>query len=202
MPAVDKPAAVPESTEPSGSVAGWTLYHAVKDVLDSCRGRTPFGLEVLEAAVSAWEAENPPFAKPAASPVAGVSADELRGIAHTLWYRGGRLRSELQDALVTHPENWHTEGLQRMLAQWDEIANQYASNMLLAQPSAEGDEWIAARALRTAVLLVLDSADYTAGNCRANEMVGAVLPREIIVQLRNAVYPLPAPPVAKEGRES
>jgi hypothetical protein len=66
-----------------------------------------------------------------------------------------------------HPENWHAEGLQRMLAQWDEIANQYASNMLLAQPSAEGDGWIAAtEQLRTCrYCSSLDSADYTAGNC-------------------------------------
>ena len=52
--------------------------------------------------------------------------------------------------------------------------------------------------LRTAALLVLDSVDYTAGNCRVNEMVGAVLPRQIIAQLRNAVYSLPTPPVREQ----
>lgn len=65
-------------------------------------------------------------------------------IAHTLWYRGGRLRSELRDALNLHPENWHIEGLERMLDQWDEIATIYASKVLLAPPVApEGqDGWI------------------------------------------------------------
>jgi hypothetical protein len=39
---------------------------------------------------------------------------------------------------------------------------------------------------RTALLTILDSVDYTAGNCRVNEMVGAVLPREMIVMARMA----------------
>lgn len=54
-------------------------------------------------------------------------------IGHALWYRGGRLYSELKDALVLHPEIWSSvEGVQRMLAQWDEIARRFASEILLA----------------------------------------------------------------------
>jgi DNA-directed RNA polymerase subunit RPC12/RpoP len=34
--------------------------------------------------------------------------------------------------------------------------------------------------LRSLLLVVLDAADYTSGNCRPNEMVGAVLPQEVI----------------------
>lgn len=38
-------------------------------------------------------------------------------------------------------------------------------------------------ALRT----LLDQVDYTAGNCTPNEMVGAVLPREVIKLCRDAL---------------
>ncbi len=41
--------------------------------------------------------------------------------------------------------------------------------------------------LRTALLLVLDNIDYEAGNCRVNEMIGAVLPREVLRKAREAV---------------
>lgn len=34
--------------------------------------------------------------------------------------------------------------------------------------------------LRNLLMVVLDAIDYTAGNCRPNEMVGAVLPQEVI----------------------
>jgi len=40
--------------------------------------------------------------------------------------------------------------------------------------------------LRQALLLVLDQVDYTSGACGLTEMVGAVLPKEIIVQARSA----------------
>ena len=40
---------------------------------------------------------------------------------------------------------------------------------------------------RTALATVLDQVDYTAGNCRPNEMVGAVLPKEVIVLARQAI---------------
>lgn len=40
---------------------------------------------------------------------------------------------------------------------------------------------------REALQVVLDSVDYTAGNCRVNEMVGAVLPRSIILLAREAI---------------
>lgn len=41
--------------------------------------------------------------------------------------------------------------------------------------------------LRSAVLLLLDHVDYTAGACSLTEMVGAVLPKEIIAIARKAV---------------
>ena len=34
--------------------------------------------------------------------------------------------------------------------------------------------------LKQALLLLLDNIDYEAGNCRVNEMIGAVLPKEIL----------------------
>ena len=40
---------------------------------------------------------------------------------------------------------------------------------------------------RTALTIVLDQVDYTAGNCRPNEMVGAVLPKEVIALARQAI---------------
>lgn len=40
---------------------------------------------------------------------------------------------------------------------------------------------------RTALMLVLDNVDYTAGNCRMNEMVGACLPKEVIALAREAI---------------
>jgi hypothetical protein len=39
---------------------------------------------------------------------------------------------------------------------------------------------------RTALLTILDQVDYTSGNCRPNEMVGAVLPKEVIALCREA----------------
>ena len=36
------------------------------------------------------------------------------------------------------------------------------------------------------LLTVLDCVDYTIGNCRLNEMIGAILPSEIIEQARKA----------------
>jgi hypothetical protein len=40
---------------------------------------------------------------------------------------------------------------------------------------------------RTALLTILDSVDYMAGYCRPNEMVGAVLPKEMIMMARKAI---------------
>ena len=40
--------------------------------------------------------------------------------------------------------------------------------------------------LRAALLLLLDNIDYEAGNCRVNEMIGAVLPKEILRKAREA----------------
>ena len=36
--------------------------------------------------------------------------------------------------------------------------------------------------MTTMLRLILDQVDYTNGACRPNEMVGAVLPRELIVR--------------------
>ena len=40
---------------------------------------------------------------------------------------------------------------------------------------------------RTALLTVLDQVDYTKGNCGVTEMVGAVLPKEVIALARKAI---------------
>ncbi len=40
---------------------------------------------------------------------------------------------------------------------------------------------------RTALLTVLDQVDYTAGNCRQTEMVGACLAKEVIALAREAI---------------
>jgi hypothetical protein len=40
---------------------------------------------------------------------------------------------------------------------------------------------------RDALATLLDQVDYTAGNCRPNEMVGAVLPKEIVTLARGAI---------------
>ncbi len=40
---------------------------------------------------------------------------------------------------------------------------------------------------RTVLLTILDQVDYTTGKCRPNEMVGAVLPKEIIGLARKAI---------------
>jgi hypothetical protein len=39
---------------------------------------------------------------------------------------------------------------------------------------------------RTALLTILDQVDYTAGNCRPNDMIGAVLTKEVIALCREA----------------
>ena len=40
---------------------------------------------------------------------------------------------------------------------------------------------------RTALLTILDQVDYTSGACGVTEMVGAVLPKEVITLCRQAV---------------
>jgi len=40
---------------------------------------------------------------------------------------------------------------------------------------------------RTALLTVLDQVDYTSGACGVFEMVGAVLPKEVITLARKAI---------------
>ena len=46
-------------------------------------------------------------------------------------------------------------------------------------------------ALRVELLVILDQVDYTAGNCEVTEMVGAVLPRQIIARARERLAALP-----------
>lgn len=41
--------------------------------------------------------------------------------------------------------------------------------------------------VREALLTVLDAVDYTSEACRPNEMVGAVLPEEVIKLARDAL---------------
>lgn len=38
-----------------------------------------------------------------------------------------------------------------------------------------------------ALQVLLDAIDYTSGNCRVNEMVGAVLPKELIEKAKAAI---------------
>ena len=42
-------------------------------------------------------------------------------------------------------------------------------------------------AMRQALQTILDAVDYTVGNCRPNEMVGAVLPVELIKQAKESL---------------
>lgn len=44
----------------------------------------------------------------------------------------------------------------------------------------------AAATMRSVLLTILDAVDYDAGRCRVNEMIGAVLPLELILKARKA----------------
>lgn len=48
----------------------------------------------------------------------------------------------------------------------------------------------------TALRVLLDQVDYTKGACTPTEMVGAVLPREVITLCREALAKHAAPPAA------
>jgi len=53
---------------------------------------------------------------------------------------------------------------------------------------------------RTALLTLLDQIDYTAGNCRPNEMIGAILPANVLALCREAAQqPLAADPALPVG---
>ena len=52
---------------------------------------------------------------------------------------------------------------------------------------------------RTALLTVLDQVDYTNGACGVTEMVGAVLPKEIIALARKAIADEAAQPTCTCG---
>lgn len=41
--------------------------------------------------------------------------------------------------------------------------------------------------LRAALYTILDAVDYRAGNCRPNEMVGAVLDERLLATVRNVL---------------
>ena len=43
--------------------------------------------------------------------------------------------------------------------------------------------------IASALRAILDAIDYTSGNCRQNEMVGAVLDRQLIENARTALSP-------------
>ena len=47
---------------------------------------------------------------------------------------------------------------------------------------------------RTALQTLLDQVDYTVGNCGLTEMVGAVLPKEVISLARDAIQQKPETP--------
>jgi hypothetical protein len=49
--------------------------------------------------------------------------------------------------------------------------------------------------LINALRVVLDHVDYTAGNCRVNEMIGAVLPKSVITMARAEIEKAKAPTV-------
>jgi len=53
--------------------------------------------------------------------------------------------------------------------------------------SSYHDERAKTEKLKAIIRLMLDATDYTAGACRPNEAVGAVLPKEIIAKARAAV---------------
>ena len=41
--------------------------------------------------------------------------------------------------------------------------------------------------IKTSLMVLLDCVDYTMGNCRPNEPVGGVLPKEIILQAKEKI---------------
>jgi hypothetical protein len=43
------------------------------------------------------------------------------------------------------------------------------------------------KTLEEALKLIMDCVDYERGNCRLNEMVGAILPEELLVKARRAL---------------
>ena len=57
---------------------------------------------------------------------------------------------------------------------------------LILLKRAEAAEARAER-LKTALMLILDCADYTSGACGLTEMIGGVLPRQIIDRARDAL---------------
>lgn len=50
-----------------------------------------------------------------------------------------------------------------------------------------------------ALKVILDQVDYTVGNCRVNEMVGAVLPKAVIASAREEIAKAEAESGAVKG---
>ena len=53
--------------------------------------------------------------------------------------------------------------------------------------------------LRAALLLLLDHVDYESGACRVNEMVGGVLPREVLLMVKSVLARTRTPEGGQRG---
>jgi hypothetical protein len=86
------------------------------------------------------------------------------------------------------------------VADQNEAHDLTASPMLLHQHN-RGDELedkeIENAKLRAVILLLLDCVDYTSGACGVTELVGAVLPQNVITQAREALKKQPC----KDGED-
>jgi hypothetical protein len=56
--------------------------------------------------------------------------------------------------------------------------------------------------LEAQLMVILDQVDYIAGNCRVNEMVGAVLPKEVIKSSRVLLARLKSQRIARFSKKS
>jgi hypothetical protein len=151
-----EPAAVPESTSPQYAPCLFEAWqNEFKANFEKEHGRPMTNLELWIAGQGYNAGKNRPDLMhiPAASPVAGVSTDDLVDI--------GRLRREL---FVNYDSEWNgwvrdttaaieTEGgvsrsqMTRKIADYGALLlynNAFMQARLRAQPSAEGDGWIAA----------------------------------------------------------
>ena len=89
-----------------------------------------------------------------------------------------RSNGKMELYLVLGSETFYPVGVRN-----DPIAlGAIASSVPIEQPMSERE-----RKLQAMLLTVLDQVDYTAGACGLTEMVGAVLPKEVIVLARKAL---------------
>lgn len=65
--------------------------------------------------------------------------------------------------------------------------NRQPLTMIELKPRHQDELRVENERLRTALMLVLDHVDYTAGNCRLTEMVGGALPQVVIKAARDAL---------------